>query len=179
MRILILISLALTASILNCQDYFSNRLFVKLKEEYKKSYILEKDKGLRILLSPAELVSAKPVSVHPFLNTTYELIFDKDINLDSLIPSLNQIPEIEFAEKVPLYKLFFTPNDPLYSTQWNLSKIQADLAWNLSQGCANVKVAVTDDGLLMTHEDLVNQWHINNNGPKKSSWFVCLFDWDF
>jgi gliding motility-associated-like protein len=161
MRILILISLALTASILNSQDYFSDRLFVKLKEEYKKSYILEKDKGLRILLSPAELVSAKPVSVHPFLNTTYELIFDKDINLDSLIPSLNQIPEIEFAEKVPLYKLFFTPNDPIYSTQWNLSKIQADLAWNLSQGCANVKVAVTDDGFLMTHEDLVNQWHIN------------------
>ncbi len=161
MRILILISLALTASILNSQDYFSNRLFVKLKEEYKKSYILEKDKGLRILLSPAELVSAKPVSVHPFLNTTYELIFDKDINLDSLIPSLNQFPEIEFAEKVPLYKLFFTPNDPLYSTQWNLSKIQADLAWNLSQGCTQVKVAVTDDGFLMTHEDLVNQWYIN------------------
>ena len=161
MRILILISLVLTTSILNSQDYFSDRLFVKLKEEYKTSYVLEKDKGLRILLSPAELVSAKPVSAHPFLNSTYELILDKVINLDSLILRLNQIPEIEFAEKVPLYKLFFTPNDPLYSTQWNLSKIQADLAWNLSQGCANVKVAVTDDGFLMTHEDLVNQWHIN------------------
>jgi serine protease len=46
--------------------------------------------------------------------------------------------------------------------QWNLSKIQADLAWNLSQGCTNVKVAVTDDGFLLTHEDLVNQWHINS-----------------
>jgi len=161
MRILFLISLALTASILNSQDYFSNRLFVKLKEEYKTTYVLEKDKSLRILLSPAELVSAKSVSVHPFLNTTYELILDKDINLDSLILRLNQIPEIEFSEKVPLYKLFFTPNDPLYSSQWNLSKIQADLAWNLSQGCVNVKVAVTDDGFLMAHEDLVNQWHIN------------------
>ncbi len=161
MRILILISLALTASILKSQDYFSNRLFVKLKEEYKTVYVLEKDKSLRILLSPAELVSAKSISVHPLLNTTYEVILDKDINLDSLILRLNQFSEIEFAEKVPLYKLFFTPNDPLYSTQWNLSKIQADLAWNLSQGCANVKVAVTDDGFLMTHEDLVNQWHIN------------------
>lgn len=161
MRILILISLALTASILNSQDYFSDRLFVKLKEEYKTTYVLEKDKSLRILLSPAELVSAKPVSAHPFLNSTYELIFDKNINLDSLILRLNRFPEIEFAEKVPLYKLFFTPNDPLYSTQWNLSKIQADLAWNLSQGCTQVKVAVTDDGFLMTHEDLVNQWHIN------------------
>jgi gliding motility-associated-like protein len=161
MRILVLISLALTASILNSQDYFSDRLFVKLKEEYKTTYVLEKDKSLRILLSPAELVSAKPVSAHPFLNSTYELIFDKNINLDSLILRLNRFPEIEFAEKVPLYKLFFTPNDPLYSTQWNLSKIQADLAWNLSQGCTQVKVAVTDDGFLMTHEDLVNQWHIN------------------
>ena len=106
MRILILISLALTASILNCQDYFSNRLFVKLNEEYKKSYILEKDKGLRILLSPAELVSAKPVSVHPFLNTTYELIFDKDINLDSLIPSLNQIPEIVWKNPNSVFEFF-------------------------------------------------------------------------
>ncbi len=161
MRIIFLISIVLTSTILNCQDYFSNRLFVKIKEEYKTTHVLEKDKRLSILLSPAELVSAKPISGHPLLNSTYELILDKDINLDSLILRLNQIPEIEFAEKVPLYKLFFTPNDPLYSTQWNLSKIQADLAWNLSQGCANVKVAVTDDGFLMTHEDLVNQWHIN------------------
>jgi hypothetical protein len=116
MRIIFLISIVLTSTILNSQDYFSNRLFVKLKEEHKTNYALDKDARLRILLYPSEIVSAKPVSIHPLLNSTFELILDKDANLDSLILRLNQFPEIDFAEKVPLYKLFFTPNDPLYST---------------------------------------------------------------
>jgi hypothetical protein len=107
MRIIFLISIVLTSTILNSQDYFSNRLFIKLKEDYKSNYALDKDAKLRIPLYPAEIVSAKPVSAHPSLNSTYELILDKDINLDSLILRLIQFPEIDFAEKVPLYKLFF------------------------------------------------------------------------
>ena len=74
---------------------------------------------------------------------------------------LNQFLEIDFAEKVPIYKFFFTPNDPPYTPQWNSAKIQADQAWNLGQGCANIQVAVTDNGFLLNHEDLVNQWHVN------------------
>ena len=156
----LLVSL-LVLNTVSSQDYFSDRLFVKLKDEYKIDYSLEKDNRLPKLLIANELVSITPVSKHLILSSTYEVVFKNEIDIDSLIDQLNLWQEIDFVEKVPMYKLFFTPNDPLYSTQWNLSKIQADLAWNLSQGCSNVKIAVTDDAFLMNHQDLVNQWHIN------------------
>lgn len=46
-----------------------------------------------------------------------------------------------------------TPNDPLLSQQYALSKINAIRAWNLSQG-TGVKVAVIDSGIALTHPDL-------------------------
>lgn len=40
-----------------------------------------------------------------------------------------------------------TPNDPQFSSEWNLQKIRAPLAWELSHGSASVKVAVLDTGI--------------------------------
>jgi gliding motility-associated-like protein len=161
MRITLFLSIVLGSLNLFSQDYYSDRLFVKVKQEFKNSYKLETELNLNKSFFKSKIISVLPVSKHPLLNSTYEVIFENELALDSIISQLNQLEQIDYAEKVPLYKLFFTPNDPLYSTQWNLAKIQADLAWNLGQGCTNVKIAVTDDGFLMNHEDLVNQWHIN------------------
>jgi gliding motility-associated-like protein len=161
MRITLFLFILLGEINLFSQDYYSDRLFIKVKGEFKNSFTFDNDQKVTKLFSRTKVIGILPVSKHPLLSSTYEIVFEKEIILDSLILQLLQLEQIEYAEKVPIYKLFFTPNDPLYTTQWNLSKIQADLAWNLSQGCTNVKVAVTDDGFLLTHEDLINQWHIN------------------
>lgn len=47
-----------------------------------------------------------------------------------------------------------TPNDPNYSTQWHLNKINALGAWNIETGKPFVKVAVIDSGTDWTHNDL-------------------------
>ena len=39
-----------------------------------------------------------------------------------------------------------TPDDPLYSEQWNLEKIEANSAWSISKG-SGVVVAIFDDGV--------------------------------
>lgn len=162
MRIILCYTILLGAFNLYSQDYCSDRLFIKVKEEYKNSYSLEKDVMFLKIIRKVDITSIQPVSEHPLLNHTYEVVLRNKQSLDAILLHLNQIEQIDFAEKVPIYRLFFTPNDPLYTTQWNLAKIQADQAWNLSQGCASIKIAVTDDGFLMNHEDLVNQWHINS-----------------
>ncbi|MBL7789643.1 MAG: S8 family serine peptidase [Chitinophagales bacterium] len=161
MRILSILVFLLFSNSVFTQDYFENRLFIKVKDEQRSVYSLVNDVRFEKILPRALVKSLLPVSKHPLLSSTYELILNESYALDSLVAKIQQLEQIEYAEKVPLYKLFFTPNDPLYSTQWNLAKIQADLAWNLGQGCTQVKIAVTDDGFLMNHEDLVNQWHIN------------------
>lgn len=46
------------------------------------------------------------------------------------------------------------PNDPSYSAQWHLNRINASGAWNITTGNPTVKVAVLDSGTDWTHNDL-------------------------
>ena len=63
-----------------------------------------------------------------------------------------------------------TPNDPLLGNQWHLTKVQAALAWDISQGDSTVVLSIVDSGCDWTHQDLNgNMWvnpaeDINGNG---------------
>ncbi len=61
--------------------------------------------------------------------------------------------EVAYAEPNFLAQRFLTPNDTLYSKQWNLSKIAASSAWDVSQGGFG-PVAVIDTGIDADHPDL-------------------------
>ena len=47
-------------------------------------------------------------------------------------------------------------NDPMFSQQWGLQKIEIVDAWSYSQGSGNVTIAVIDTGVDYTHVDLGN-----------------------
>jgi len=47
-----------------------------------------------------------------------------------------------------------TPNDPYFPQMWNLAKIDAPHAWDISQGDPNVLIAIIDTGVTPTHPDL-------------------------
>jgi hypothetical protein len=48
-----------------------------------------------------------------------------------------------------------TPNDPLYSANWGLAKMNLPAAWDMTTGCASIKIAIIDDGVQLNHPDLV------------------------
>lgn len=83
-----------------------------------------------------------------------------------------QEPAIKWAHPVFLgeaVKYDIRPNDPLYSDQWHLPKIQAPRAWETTRGSSQVVIAIIDDGLDIVHEDLkpnlwLNSLEIANNG---------------
>ncbi len=57
--------------------------------------------------------------------------------------------------EIPTQGLYNTsPNDPSYSAQWHLNRINASDAWNITTGNPTVKVAVIDSGTDWTHNDL-------------------------
>ncbi|HEX2899354.1 MAG TPA: S8 family serine peptidase, partial [Bacteroidia bacterium] len=95
-------------------------------------------------------------SGHPDLQNIYRLEFTSILGTDNLIAQLGLLGFVDFAEKVPLIRTVGTatlPND-LQLSQWGLTKIQAEMAWTISQGSSTVKVAIVDNAERITHEDL-------------------------
>lgn len=102
------------------------------------------------------------------LEQTYCLRFSDTAKMELCRDTLRSLPIIDYVEKAPLHRTSFTPND-LDAAQWGLIKIGAQLAWNLSQGSQNIVVAVVDNAVSTTHEDLVSNLWVNtgevaNNG---------------
>lgn len=96
----------------------------------------------------------------------YRAVIHENVNIDELIKKLERIPYILYSEKIPIYKNSLIPNDSDYSDpfkRWHLDRIDASDAWNISQGCANVKIAIVDDAVLLNHEDLNSAIYINPN----------------
>ncbi len=50
-----------------------------------------------------------------------------------------------------------TPNDPLYTYQWDMRLINMPAAWLLQQGSSNVTVCVLDDGVDVTHPEFAGR----------------------
>ncbi len=77
---------------------------------------------------------------------------------DKVLEALSHNPRIEYAEPNYISRAVFTPDDPYYaSRQWNLPKISASLAWDISQGRPDVVIAIVDSGINLEHEDLVSK----------------------
>lgn len=56
------------------------------------------------------------------------------------------------------------PNDPSFSSQWNMLKIEAPRAWSSSIGSRSIVVAVLDTGVKYDHLDLAdNMWRNPND----------------
>jgi thermitase len=61
-------------------------------------------------------------------------------------------PNVEF-------KAQFVPNDPYWSSQWGLQKIEADWAWNTTIGNRSILVAVVDTGIDYNHPDIAANYN--------------------
>lgn len=104
---------------------------------------------------------------HPGLENIYKISILETNLIDQAIKDLSKIKELDYAEKVP-YKTYFAipPNDTSYnnSLQWNLFKINAQIAWNFIGPAtpSQTIIAIIDDGLDITHVDLKDNVWINN-----------------
>jgi subtilisin family serine protease len=85
----------------------------------------------------------------------------KQADIPRLCRDLEKTGQVEYAEPRYGYQMeATTPNDPSYGAQWFLYKIQAEDAWDISQGDAGVSIGIVDCGVQLTHPDLAaNIWY--------------------
>jgi len=93
---------------------------------------------------------------------TYKITFKKASLVNAFIDELSAIKGVEYAERVPLMKTDITPNDASYLLQSQLPQINAPNAWNVFNGNSNITLAIVDNAVMWTHQDLVANTYTNS-----------------
>ncbi len=97
----------------------------------------------------------------------YRIYFSDLSEIDQIIKKLNQLTDVEFAEKEPIYKIGFIPNDTWHTgtTKWYHTLVGSEQAWDISLGSNSVKVAIVDNAVYANHQDLTTfrQYDVADN----------------
>ncbi len=92
----------------------------------------------------------------PGMEDVYAIRFSEKARVNDLLESFGEYQEVDYVEKVPLYRSTYTPDD-LITQQWGLYKIQAEKAWDIARGDADIVIGVIDNAFRSDHEDLAPQ----------------------
>lgn len=178
-----LIAFLTISNTFNFKDSIFNNLFPKppssAKEQTKKldsvpDEILVKFKG--------GVDEKTKQNVHKLYGLTKKSSIDKlsvDIlkvnekSKDRVIDALKKNDLVEYAEPNYLLHPDLIPNDPAWTNaEWNLQKINAPTAWDITTGSTSVVVADVTGGVKADHEDLIGKilpgWNFVDNNTDTS-----------
>lgn len=90
------------------------------------------------------------------LQKIYRIIFNEHGKIDEITEKLNQLNSVEYAEKEPIYKTTFIPNDTYHygTNKWYHTLVNSEQAWDFSIGSESIKIAIVDNGAPSNHSDL-------------------------
>ncbi|MCS7053977.1 MAG: S8 family serine peptidase, partial [Ignavibacterium sp.] len=178
----------------NGVKYLSNTLIIKLKNQP----IIQSDKSVVLpqnviqffkdysIKSVRALYSNEIFEKSSTLGRIIELKYESDVDPFFISSKLSKVDLFEWIEPRFVYELSFIPNDPSYSQQYALSRINAAQAWDISQGDTSVFIGIVDTGVDWDHPDLeANIWinwnEIPNNGidDDNNGFIDDIRGWDF
>jgi len=146
------------------------RLFVKLKDQSPLDITYESKTGfrnkeagvlLKKIVKKSGITSIQPTFTRlkkSSLQNIYTITITDKNNMPGLLEQLRSLAACEYAEPIPCYYTEFIPNDFSFQQPYSY-RINLDLAWNITTGSPNVRIAIVDDAVRSTHEDLVaNCW---------------------
>lgn len=68
---------------------------------------------------------------------------------------LSARPDVEYAQADYRVKALYTPNDPLFSQQWNMTALDMPRAWDINPGAtSDIVVAVIDTGVAWRNQSV-------------------------
>jgi len=76
------------------------------------------------------------------------------VGVHQAIAYYRSLPNVEYAEPNYVARATHVPNDPSYSQQYGLAKMNCPAAWDLTTGDPGVVIAIVDTGVQLNHPDL-------------------------
>jgi len=100
-----------------------------------------------------------------YLQRIYSIHISDPTKIEALKEELLRSFDFEFVTLVPLNEITYTPNDPEYLSgdQYHIDLIEADSAWDYTEGSDTIVVAVVDVACDISHPELANKIHYNSN----------------
>jgi subtilisin family serine protease len=90
-------------------------------------------------------------------------------SLDEAVQSYLADSRVKYAQPDYILQPTGTPDDPSFSSQWGMAKISAPLAWNLTTGSPQVRIAILDTGINAAHPDLIGKVALEANFTTSTS----------
>ncbi len=171
---LLFTTLTLFTSIINAQtfeeEYFDGEIWMRVTEDYFNSLSISNPENMDA--AEFDLLTERNKTVYDIQRIrqsfhllkegdsrrVFRIYFKNHNQIGAFISELENLPEVEYAERVPLLKTTYTPNDlaPAFSqnSQWHLNTINAEGAWDITKGNPNIVIGIVDDAVEMNHPDL-------------------------
>ncbi len=146
-------------------EFSEGEIYIKVKPEFGKK-IRSTTKTLNVATEVPFLSNTIAISNISKVEKPFSNFKNKDLNniirlklkdsdkIDDIIDQLKLDGYYVYVEKVPVRKIISTPNDTDFGSQWSLTKIKADQAWDVNPGGSPVVVAVIDNAIQTNHPDL-------------------------
>ena len=152
------------------KNYFDGEIYLKIKNEtpYKFDTVhrdISISDKLPFLNALVEKYKIKRVeasfyfSKSEILQRTFRIHFDRKELVATLIADLQEMKQTEYAEKIPIMRTDYAPNDLGTNDnngQYSLYQVHATEAWNVTQGSSNIIIAVVDNAMEISHSDLAS-----------------------
>jgi subtilisin family serine protease len=107
-------------------------------------------------LHPPAPVFSVAMAEATVMASTFRVRFDRNTPVDQAVQRLSEVEGVEFVESNRYRETYVIPNDPSFTSQWGLNKINCPAAWDRTTGSPNVVVAVIDTGVDLDHPELVS-----------------------
>lgn len=118
----------------------------------------------------------------PDLYDVYVLQFDRHRDVQAMLDALLANQAVVRAEPDYLYRAFRTPNDPMWSQQWDKRIVGADQVWDVSVGSRDIICAGIDTGVDWNHPDLTPNLWVNPGEDidgDSATWTYDFYPGDF
>ena len=157
-------------------DFVIGDIIVKQKAHCKAAKVSDLLSS-KVVQPLQQKVSESGLSLYRYGDHIIELAKSSEVNRPSFVPASQSTskpteialkaatlmaaaeialqPCVEYAQPNYLRQPMLTPSDSHYGEQWHHEKINLPDAWDTTTGSEEIKVAIVDTGIILSHPDLV------------------------